>query len=65
MGVFLFSGKYGYRRKGSVYDGSEYGSESDFDNGGMLLCLIEKMDEVESLVRWGIEKMGGLLDGIF
>ncbi|KAK4645565.1 hypothetical protein QC761_202630 [Podospora bellae-mahoneyi] len=65
LGVPSPSGKHGHRRKGSAYDGSEYGSESDLDNGGMPPRLIEKMDEVESLARRGTEKTGGPLDGTF
>ncbi|KAL2191026.1 hypothetical protein L209DRAFT_30416, partial [Thermothelomyces heterothallicus CBS 203.75] len=55
----------GHRRKGSEYDGSEYGSESDFESTGMPARLIERMDEVESLARRGTERTGSAADGAF
>ncbi|KAK4238492.1 hypothetical protein C8A03DRAFT_43766 [Achaetomium macrosporum] len=55
----------GHRRKGSEYDGSEYGSESDLESPGMPPRLVEKMDEVESLARRGTEKNGSVADGAF
>lgn len=53
----------GHRRKGSEYDGSEYGSESDLESPGMPPKLVEKMDEVESLARRGTESNGSAADG--
>ncbi|KAL2159627.1 hypothetical protein VTH06DRAFT_2196, partial [Thermothelomyces fergusii] len=55
----------GHRRKGSEYDGSEYGSESDLDPTGMPARLLERMDEVESLARRGTERTGTAADGAF
>lgn len=55
----------GHRRKGSQYDGSEYGSESDLDSPGMPSSLVAKIDAVESLARRGTENNGGPTDGVF
>jgi hypothetical protein len=55
----------GHRRKGSEYDGSEYGSESDLESPGMPPKLVEKIDEVESLARRGTENNGSPNDGAF
>lgn len=55
----------GHRRKGSQYDGSEYGSDSDLDSPGMPSSLVAKMDAVESLARRGTENNGGPTDGVF
>lgn len=55
----------GHRRKGSQYDGSEYGSESDLDSPGMPSSLVAKIDAVESLARRGTESNGGPTDGVF
>ncbi|EAQ90653.1 hypothetical protein CHGG_02588 [Chaetomium globosum CBS 148.51] len=55
----------GHRRKGSEYDGSEYGSESDLESPGMPSKLVEQMDEVESLARRGTERNGSSTDGTF
>jgi hypothetical protein len=55
----------GHRRKGSEYDGSEYGSESDLESPGWPPRLVDKMDEVESLARRGTEKNGSAADGAF
>ncbi|KAI0118455.1 hypothetical protein F4776DRAFT_254105 [Hypoxylon sp. NC0597] len=55
----------GHRRTGSVYDGSEYGSESDLDCSGMPPSLVAKIDAVESLARRGTESNGGPTDGVF
>lgn len=53
----------GHRRKGSEYDGSEFGSESDLESPGMPPRLVEKLDEVESLARRGAENNGSAADG--
>ncbi|ELQ38064.1 hypothetical protein MCOR27_004277 [Pyricularia oryzae] len=55
----------GHRRKGSEYDGSEYGSDSDLDSTDMPPSLIAKIDAVESLARRGTESNGGPTDGVF
>ncbi|KAM0670511.1 hypothetical protein ACQRIU_000906 [Beauveria bassiana] len=39
----------GHQRKGSEYDGSEYGSESDLDAAGFTANLLARIDAVESL----------------
>lgn len=53
----------GHRRKGSEYDGSEYGSESDLDTPGIPPSLVARMDAVESLARRGTES--GPADSVF
>lgn len=55
----------GHRRKGSQYDGSEYGSDTDLESPGMPASLVAKMDAVESLARRGTESNGGHHDGVF
>lgn len=55
----------GHRRKGSQYDGSEYGSDSDLESPGMPSSLVAKIDAVESLARRGTENNGGPTDGVF
>ncbi|TQS31722.1 hypothetical protein Golomagni_07988, partial [Golovinomyces magnicellulatus] len=55
----------GHARKASEYDGSEYGSESDLDAGGMTASLLSRIDAVESLARRGIENNGGPEDEVF
>ncbi|KAL1840369.1 hypothetical protein VTJ49DRAFT_542 [Mycothermus thermophilus] len=54
-----------HRRKGSEYDGSDYGSESDLDSPGMPPRLVDKMDEIEALARRGTENIGSAADGAF
>ncbi|GJN81147.1 hypothetical protein PLIIFM63780_004679 [Purpureocillium lilacinum] len=53
-----------HQRKGSEYDGSEYGSESDLDAAGMPPTLIAKIDAVESLARRGTGSFGGPADDV-
>ncbi|PSS02376.1 hypothetical protein BD289DRAFT_335405, partial [Coniella lustricola] len=55
----------GHRRKGSQYDGSEYGSDTDLESPGMPSSLVAKIDAVESLARRGTESNGGHHDGVF
>jgi len=55
----------GHRRSSSVYDGSEYGSDSDLESPGMPPSLVAKIDAVESLARRGTESNGGHMDGVF
>jgi hypothetical protein len=57
--------RHSHQRKGSEYDGSEYGSETDFEATGMSTSLITKIDGVESLVRRGTERSGGPTDDVF
>jgi hypothetical protein len=47
-----------HRRKGSEYDGSDYGEDSDMDSPGMPHSLVARMDQVESLARRGTESNG-------
>jgi hypothetical protein len=54
-----------YRRaEGAFYDGSEYGSESEFDLPGVSPGLMAKIDSIESLARRGIENYGGSSDDV-
>lgn len=53
-----------HRRVDSMYDGSDYGSDSDLDLPGMPPSLVAKMDAVESLARRGTEDNGGPTDGV-
>jgi hypothetical protein len=55
----------GHKRAGSIYDGSEYGSDSDLESPGMPPSLVAKIDAVESLARRGTESNGGATDGVF
>lgn len=57
-------GRRGHKRIGSVYDGSEYGSDSDLESSGMPISLVAKIDAVESLVRRGTEDNGSPADGV-
>ena len=57
--------KRGHGRKASEYDGSEYGSETDLDAGGISASLLAKIDAVESLARRGMENYGGPEDEVF
>lgn len=57
-------GRRGHKRVGSVYDGSEYGSDSDLESPGMPTSLVAKIDAVESLARRGTEDNGGPADGV-
>lgn len=54
----------GHRRKESVYDGSDYGEDSDDDSAGIPLGLQSRMDLVESLARRGTENNGSENDGV-
>ncbi|CAK7204125.1 hypothetical protein SEUCBS139899_006879 [Sporothrix eucalyptigena] len=57
-------GRRGHKRVGSVYDGSEYGSDSDLESPGMPTSLVAKIDAVESLARRGTEDNGSPTDGV-
>lgn len=52
------------RRSGSEYDGSDYGTNSDADETGLTPGLIERMDNIESLVRRGTESNGSASDSV-
>jgi hypothetical protein len=53
-----------HRRKGSEYDGSDYGEDSDMDSPGIPPSLVSRMDMVESLARRGTESNGTDRDGV-
>ncbi|KAF4582938.1 WD domain-containing protein [Ophiocordyceps camponoti-floridani] len=53
-----------HQRKGSEYDGSEFGSESDLDSAGMQPTLVAKIDAIESLARRGTDSYGGPADDV-
>ncbi|KAK7967806.1 uncharacterized protein PG986_002083 [Apiospora aurea] len=48
---------------GSIYDGSEYGSDSDLESPGMPPSLVARIDAVDSLARRGTESSPA--DGVF
>jgi hypothetical protein len=51
----------GHRRKGSEYDGSEYGSESDFEDAQLVNASLEaRLAAVESLARRGTGDISGI-----
>lgn len=55
----------GHRRKGSEYDGSDYGDDSDLEVPGILPPgLVARMDQVESLARRGMDNYGSEGDGV-
>lgn len=62
---YLSPDKKNHKRKGSAYDGSEYGSESDLDSPGMPSSLVAKIDAVDSLARRGTEDYGGPENNVF
>jgi hypothetical protein len=51
-----------HTRQRSLYDGSDYGSDSDFDNEGISPALESRMAAIESLARRGIEENGSPSD---
>lgn len=53
-----------HRRKGSEYDGSDYGEDSDMDSPGMPAGLVARIDMVDSLARRGNENNGTEKDGV-
>lgn len=61
----LSAGQQGHKRNVSVYDGSEYGSESDLETPGMPLSLLSKIDAINSLARRGTEDYGGPNENAF
>ena len=49
----------GHRRKASDYDGSEYGSESDFESTELVSATLEaRLAAVEAMARRGLEENG-------
>lgn len=50
----------GHRRKGSDYDGSEYGSDSDFEESQLVSASLEaRLAGIESLARRGTGDVAG------
>lgn len=54
----------GHQRKTSLYDGSDYGSDSDLDIAGMPPSLMAKIDAVENLTIRGTDNYGGTADDV-
>lgn len=55
----------GHRRKESRYDGSEYGSESDFEETELVSAGLEaRMAAVEAMARRGLEENGSANDEV-
>jgi hypothetical protein len=51
----------GHRRKGSDYNGSEYGSESDFEESQLINASLEaRLAEIEALARRGTGDTAGM-----
>jgi hypothetical protein len=53
-----------HNRQRSLYDGSDYGSDSDFDNDGISPAMESRMAAVESLARRGMEENGSAADQV-
>lgn len=53
-----------HTRQRSLYDGSDYGSDSDFDNEGITPALENRMAAIESLARRGMEENGSASDQV-
>lgn len=53
-----------HARQRSLYDGSDYGSDSEFDNDGISPALESRMAAIESLARRGIEENGSAADEV-
>lgn len=51
-------------RQRSLYDGSDYGEDSDLDNEGISHTLDVRMSAIESLVRRGTEDNGSASDQV-
>lgn len=54
----------GHQRKTSLYDGSDYGSDSDLDVAGIPPSLMAKIDAVENLTVRGTDNYGGTADDV-
>ncbi|KAL6862367.1 hypothetical protein J3F83DRAFT_746081 [Trichoderma novae-zelandiae] len=57
-------GHQGHQRKSSLYDGSDYGSDSDLDIAGIPPSLMVKIDAVENLTIRGTDNYGGTADDV-
>jgi hypothetical protein len=53
-----------HARQRSLYDGSDYGSDTDFDNDGITPALESRMAAIESLARRGMEENGSASDQV-
>jgi len=53
-----------HTRARSLYDGSDYGDDSDLENEGISPALESRMAAIESLVRRGIEENGSASDEV-
>lgn len=54
-----------HTRQRSLYDGSDYGDDSDLEaNEGISPALESRMAAIESLARRGIEENGSINDGV-
>jgi hypothetical protein len=53
-----------HNRQRSLYDGSDYGDDSDLDNEGISPALESRMAAIESLARRGIEENGSPSDEV-
>lgn len=53
-----------HSRQRSLYDGSDYGEDSDFENEGISPALETRMAAVESLARRGMEENGSASDQV-
>jgi hypothetical protein len=53
-----------HNRQRSLYDGSDYGSDSDFDNDGISPAMESRMAAIESLARRGMEENGSASDQV-
>lgn len=59
------NGKRHHQRQRSLYDGSDYGDDSDFEeNDGFSMGLERQLAAVESLVRRGLEENGSSSDQV-
>ncbi|CAN9297973.1 unnamed protein product [Alternaria alternata] len=53
-----------HARQRSLYDGSDYGDDSDLENEGISPALDARMAAIESLARRGIEENGSASDEV-
>jgi hypothetical protein len=53
-----------HNRQRSLYDGSDYGDDSDLENEGISPALESRMAAVESLARRGMEENGSASDEV-
>ncbi|KAH8723498.1 hypothetical protein GQ44DRAFT_620037 [Phaeosphaeriaceae sp. PMI808] len=53
-----------HNRQRSLYDGSDYGSDTDFEHDGISPALESRMAAIESLARRGMEDNGSASDQV-